>query len=786
LNRRILPALLWALIVCSLLAHTTYLWLKQQIVPDTDILALLPADRRDPVLQQAFVHMIDSAQQRLIILIGATEWRDARSAAGAYQQVLERRRDLVELSDRNGQGAIADWLALLPAHRLGLMQPSDEWALRSRPVQFWTDVALARLYSPFPASPYAAWQDDPFGLFSSWAQARARETPVRPRDGWLFVADARREYVVMPMRLRVPAFSSAVQEALIPVLEHAAHAARGAVSQVEVLQAGIVLHAAFAGAQARRELSVIGIGSMAGIVLLIWFTFRSLKPVVLIFLPIAIGCLGALSVCWFLFDKIHLITLVFGTSLIGVAQDYGIYFLCKSAAGDAALDLGRLMQRILPALFLALATTLIGYMGLLMTPFPGLRQMAIFSVSGLLFSWLTVVFSFPTLVRVRPVIKIRLPTFLDWPVARRDRLSFVAAGLFGVLAVFGWARVDVQDDVRLLQNSPKNLIDDQLKVSRLLDLPAPGQFYLVRGDTSEAVLRREESLKAKLDFLIEQQLISGYQAISDWVPSAELQTSRRNLIEQSLLRKDGALAAVAVKLGESQTWVEAMRAHLLASARPFTTDDFFRSPASEPWRFLWIGKVGDTYANIVALRGVRRNSLTGLQQAGSGLEGVQWVDRLADISLLLGNYRRYMSWVLVLSYVTVFGLLYPRYRGASWRVLAPTALATVVTVAFLGFAGQSLQLFHVLALMLLLGIGIDYGIFFQEQGRHSDHTAGLAVGLSALSTLLSFGLLGLSTTPALQAFGVTMAVGIAAVWLFVPCFRIEQPALQTPISRVLV
>lgn len=785
MNRRNLPALLWALIVCSLLAHTTYLWLKKQIVPNTDILALLPADRRDPVLQQAFLHMIDSAQQRLIVLIGATEWRDARRAAGAYRQVLEPRRDLVELSDRNGEGAIAERLALFRPHRLGLMQPGDERALRSQPVQFWTDTALAKLYSPFPATPYATWQDDPFGLFSAWAQARAQETPVRPRDGWLFVADAWREYVVMPMRLHVPAFSSAGQEALIPVLERAAHAARSTVTQVEVLQAGIVLHAAVAGTQARRELSIIGIGSMAGIVLLIWLTFRSLKPVALIFLPIVIGCLGALSVCWFLFDKIHLITLVFGASLIGVAQDYGIYFLCQSAAADAALDLRRLMQRILPALFLALATTLIGYMGLLMTPFPGLRQMAIFSVSGLLFGWLTVVFSFPALVRVRPAIEIRLAKFLDWPVLRRDRLSFVAAGLFLVLAAFGWARIDVQDDVRLLQNSPKNLIDDQLKVSRLLDLPAPGQFYLVRGDTSEAVLHREESLKRKLDSLIEQQLISGYQAISDWVPSAELQTSRRNLIEHSVLKKDGALAAVAVKLGENQTWVEGMRARLLASARPFTTDDFFRSPASEPWRYLWIGKIGDAYASIIALRGVGRASLTGLQQAGRGLEGVQWVDRVADISLLLGNYRRYMSWVLVLSYMTVYGLLYSRYRGSSWRVLAPTALATVVTVAFLGLAGQSLQLFHVLALMLLLGIGVDYGIFFQEQGRDSDHTAGLAVGLSALSTLLSFGLLGLSTTPALQAFGVTMAVGIAAVWLFVPCFRIEQPALQTPVSRVL-
>jgi predicted exporter len=103
-------------------------------------------------------------------------------------------------------------------------------------------------------------------------------------------------------------------------------------------------------------------------------------------------------------------------------------------------------------------------------------------------------------------------------------------------------------------------------------------------------------------------------------------------------------------------------------------------------------------------------------------------------------------------------------------VLAPTALASIATLALLGIAGQSLQLFHVLALMLILGVGVDYGIFLQEHGVRRDPIAWLAVVLSALSTLLSFGLLSLSKTPALQAFGVTMLIGTTVVWLIVPCF----------------
>ena len=148
---------------------------------------------------------------------------------------------------------------------------------------------------------------------------------------------------------------------------------------------------------------------------------------------------------------------------------------------------------------------------------------------------------------------------------------------------------------------------------------------------------------------------------------------------------------------------------------------------------------------------------------------------------MLGQYRQYMGWVVMAAYVMVFGLLFWRYRRATWRVLAPAAIASVTTLAVLGWAGQSLQLFHVLAFMLLLGIGVDYGIFMQERepDKKQEHqqeqaSAWLAIGLSAANTLLSFGLLGLSNTPALQAFGLTMLIGIALVWISVPLFRTSQ------------
>lgn len=763
----------WGVVVCVLLAHNIDLLMSGRLAPDTDILALLPVQERDPVLHKATTQIVGSTQQRLVVLVGADDWQQASRAADAYLDVIRPHAKLLMLDKRTNQWQ--DDGLWFRRHRSILLTAGDELALKSQPENYWIDAALGKLHSPIWGIRPSPWQEDPFGLFASWMQARASETPVRPREGRLFVGDGRRRYVVMPFLLGVPAFSMSAQQAIMPLLERARTAARSATPQAEVLAAGVVLYAAAAGAQAQWEVSVIGIGSILGITLLIWLTFHSIKPIAWILLSVAVGCLGALSLCWLLFERIHLLTLVFGASLIGGAQDYGSYFLCnRLATAGQNVDSGRLLRRLLPALALALTTTVVGYLALALTPFPGLRQVAVFSSLGLIFAWLTVICWFPALMRREvtrsgPAVKwftVKLP---QWPSRHYRPIPWMVG--FAVVGIFGFSRLGVQDDIRTLQNPPQSLMDSQLKLNRLLAVPAPAQFYLVRGSSAEDLMQREEALKQRLDSLVEKEIIVGYHAVSNWVPSFRTQAARRELIEKTLLGEDGALAPLARRIGADERWVGSTRDRLRESALPLTPEGFLESSAGASVRHLWIGPVAGGFASVVALRGVGAASLPLLQRAAGGIDGVQWVDTVGEISAILGRYRRTMSWVIVLSYCAVYLLLYSRYGRAAWRVLAPVALASVATLALLGVAGQGLQLFHVLALMLLLGIGVDYGIFFQDHPDGSDPVAWLAVSLSALSTMLSFGLLSLSTTPALHTFGLTMLIGTTAVCLIVPWFR---------------
>jgi predicted exporter len=785
-------ALLWLLVAALLLGHNGYLWLVQRITPNTDILALLPAQQQDPVKQQAFDHMVDSAQQRLVVLVGAADWQQAQRAADAYRAVISRRPDLLMQDDAASEQNQRDWLTPFTGSRLGLLTSQQRSDLQTQPADYWTQRALGSLYGAFGGPRLGAWQDDPFGLFSSWVQTRAQETPVRPRDGKLFVEAEGRSYVVLLLRLHQPAFAMSTQQAVMPLANAAKQAALQAVPKSEIITAGVVLHAAAASAQAAGEMSTIGIGSLLGILLMMWLTFRSLKPIALIAVSIGVGCLGALSVCWLLFGQIHLLTLVFGASLIGIAQDYGIYFLCCRLRTDhqqtQPADKQNLLRRIWPGLCLTLAAALIGYLGLTLTPFPGLRQMAVFSGLGLIFAWLTVLCWFPVFTGAGTLRASKLALAFGasrarWPLLRGNRAGLSAVALFIVIAAFGIARLQVSDDIRSLQKPSADLLADQIKLGRLLDAPTPVQFYLIRADTTEQLLQREETLQTRLQALVDSKIISGYQAISSWVPSAKRQHENQQLAQTALLTGlggdgRGPLPAIAQQIGEDAAWVAKMKAGIAAPQTVLTPETFLQTPAGEPSRYLWLGKIAGAdadaghakYASIVALRGLNNYAnLPLLAQAADPSQEVQWVDKVGEISGVLGSYRRYMSWVAAGAYIAIFALLFWRYRLAAWRVLLPPAAASAATLAALGWLGLPLQLFHVLALMLILGLGVDYGIFLREEPDRHDRFAWLAVGLSAVSALLAFGLLALSQTPPLHAFGLTMLIGMAVVWLIAPC-----------------
>ncbi|WP_313219310.1 MMPL family transporter [Stenotrophomonas sp.] len=755
-------AIVWLLVLVGLGVQQWQLWKSESRI-DTDILALLPQDAHDRLLSDVTRRIADANARQIVVLLGSTDAAQTKAAEAAFRDAIKAERGAAPLLQESG--SIEGWFdqarAFYAPYRDRLLTSAQRERLQNEPTEGLAESALAALYGPMGAPRLTEWRQDPLSLWPQWWQERALGSGLQMGDDGLLEADGKHWSIVQYDTVG-SAFQLDGERHIDLLLDTAAEAAARQAPGLEVLRAGVPLHAEAAAVQANWEINTIGWGSLAAVLLLVWLAFRSLRPILLVAASLLIGCGVALAVTVLVFGKVHVLTLVFGASLVGVAEDYGIHWFASRQA-EPADRRWKLLRHLLPGLWLALLTSALAYLALGLAPFPGLRQMALFSVVGLAAAFLTVIFWFPWLdggeIRRTGFARWLGATLERWP-RLHGRKAAMFLGVVTLLSAIGIARLQTNDDLRSLQSSPPELIAQQIRISQMLGMPSPAQFYLVQGDTAEQVLEREEALIDRLRVLEADKQIGGYRAISDWLPSQKRQHADAALTAKV---EPQVLARVGEAVGEPLL-------RPAYAAQDLQAEAFLASPAAMPFRHLWLGTVGQGVASVVMVDDLSRaDALAVLEAQAKGIDGVRWVDRTADFSQLLKHYRKLMSGLLLIGIALVFAVLYWRYRGQAWRVLAPTLVAGALTLALLGLFGQPLQLFNVLALMLLLGMGIDYGIFLIE--HRGDASAWLAVCVGAASTWLSFGLLGLSATPALRAFGLTLLFGIGLVWLISPLFR---------------
>ncbi|NMM80851.1 hypothetical protein B2J86_07885 [Acidovorax sp. SRB_14] len=753
----------WLLFVICVGAHQWRFWQQDRI--DTDVLALLPINEQAPDIALVTQQMADQLSRQMVVVLGTAQWQDTRAAAQQFRDQLAGQTHVPlreeAIARQTSMQAALDFYH--PWRERLLTAPQREQLPKTSDVAL-VQQALQDLYQPGVQARLSDWVSDPLGLWTQWWTTRAAQSQARLRDGELWVAADGQQWVVLQYALTGSAFRLSGEPVLDEALQQALAQVQTSWPDARMLVAGVPLHAEVAAVQAHGEINTIGWGSLAGVLLLAWLAFRSVRPVFLVGVSLLVGTAVALSVTALLFDQVHLLTLVFGASLVGVAEDYGIHYFA-ARQGEPQRTPHGLMRGLLPALWLALGTSMIAYLALGAAAFPGLRQMAVFSVVGLAAAMLTVVCWFPWLDRgTVPASRVATcigQTLSAWPRWRQAFAGSLLLCIVAGLALWQGQWLNVQDDVRQLQNASSSLVAQQRQVSEMLGLPSPAQFYLVKGSDSQEVLQREEALKERLDALVLQKQLAGYSAVSDWVPSAQRQASNAQLVEHV---QKVVLQGVNVQLGESFEPAAAK------PAPPLTVQAWLAQPIAAAARPLWLGEQGGVYRSMLMLRGVRgQEALPALEQAAQGLEGVTWVDKPAEISGLLQRYRISMTELLVLGHVLVLAALCLRFGRKAWRAWVPTVLASLAVVLVMAVLGMPWQLFNVLALMLLLGVGIDYGIFLQE--HEDDPHAWLAVVVGAGSTWLSFGLLGLSQTPALKAFGITLMLGLPLVLVLAPLFR---------------
>jgi predicted exporter len=144
--------------------------------------------------------------------------------------------------------------------------------------------------------------------------------------------------------------------------------------------------------------------------------------------------------------------------------------------------------------------------------------------------------------------------------------------------------------------------------------------------------------------------------------------------------------------------------------------------------------------------------------------GVELLDLKTASESLVEAYRERVLLALAVAALLLAATVWLALRSPhrALRVLLPMALTTLIVLAVLRAFGVELTLFHLVALILAAGLGLDYALFFEHAGDdYADQLRTLhALIVCSLMTLLVFFLLALSSIPVLRAIGVTVTLGV--------------------------
>ncbi|MCK5818125.1 MAG: MMPL family transporter [Psychromonas sp.] len=752
-------ALLWLVVIlCSLFLLVQQTLLTKHLPIETNILALLPKDSSNPFAEQAFTQISDQLNNKVLLMIGGTNKKQVFAAAPYFEKGLKSLDMFSSVSGNISAQQQQSWGDLYFPVRAQLLTNKQKQRLTNHPHSQIQRV-LSQVYNPFSGVTGKELKKDPFLLFREYISDKAQgANKLHLEQGYLTASDHGLFYIVLHGQLNASPYNVNLQKKLsqLTQLEQQVESK----FQVKISHAGTLFYASYGTKSAKNEISTIGVGSMIGSILLLLFFYRSALPIMLALLSVFCGLLVAFVITVLVFGKVHLFSLVFGASLIGVSIDYAFHYLTDRLLNEGHWDSSLALRHIFNAITLGLLTSLIGYLGLLVAPFPGLQQLSLFSIVGLISAYLTVVCWYPLLAKSASTSKKPNLTILRrWlHLWQHKQFRIYTPVILLVTALIALTQVHFNDDIHQLQAMPKNLKKQESLIQTVTGIGQKVQVLLVKEDSKALLLNRLHQVSNDFNEWKKQGYIDSYQSISNYVPTIKEQRKDYQLVKK-------LYSSQSIDLAKRLNF--ALPPSSLPNFSALTIEQFLASKASTDLRFLWLQPIHGEYSSIIVIHGLTQQKKL-----------VKYIDHSADliylnkaqkISAIFKDYREHISWLLVVAYLLVSFALFFRYGlSLTFKVVFPPFVAGCLGLAITSVFGIPITIFNLLALILILGIGIDYTLFFAEQRQQETANTFLSVSLSALTTILSFGLLALSETQAIHGFGVTILTGITCAWLSSP------------------
>jgi predicted exporter len=753
----------------------------------TDLSAFLPANPT-PEQQLLVDQLRDGPASRLILV--AIERGDSATRARISTDMADRLRKDPQFSTVNNGAAVAGQRdrEFLFQHRYLLSESVNAERFSASGLNAAIRATIDDLASPAGLLFKSLLPRDPTGELLNILDQLARSPTPESRDGVWVSGDGTRALAVVQTAAG-GSDSDAQSKALNTIREAFASAVSGlpapSGSDVQLRLSGPGVFAVVARAKIERAAVRLSIISSILVVTLLLAVYRSLPALGIGLLPVASGALIGIAAVALGFGAVHGITLGFGITLIGESVDYSIYFFIQSRrAGEN--DAGNWRARWWPTVRLGMLTSVCGFASLLPSGFPGLKQLGVYSISGLIAAALVTRHVLPALLPAAFAVRDVTPfgTRIIHLLKRTQRIGGVRIMWLGAviaalaIAVLSYDRATLWTR-ELAALSPISREEQNYDAQLRADLGAADvrDVVVVSGPDLESILRGAEHAGRPLQDLVRENVIGGFESPADYLPSMALQESRRSslpgayLLRASLRQAVEGLPLRADRLQPFLEDVEATRHAPLVTAR-----DLAETSLNAGFEALILHQK-DQWNALLPLRGAAVGSEIDRARVAAALndsqvEGARVLDLKRESDALYEGYLAEaihfsLAGLLALTVLLLIALRSPRRVAL---VLAPLVLAVLTVAAGLAILGVQLSILHLVGMLLIVAVGSNYALFFDRQA-HAPDSDSEALTLASLvianaSTVIGFGLLSFSQVPVLVALGTTVAPGAFLALLF--------------------
>lgn len=555
--------------------------------------------------------------------------------------------------------------------------------------------------------------------------------------------------------------------------------------EARLVMSGAGVSSVTSRATIQNEVERLAAASFVLVVCLLLAVYRSPTLLVLGLLPVLSGVAAGIAAVSLGFGQVHGLTLGFGTTLIGEAVDYSIYFFIQRSSTQVSPHFWR-------TIWLGVLTSIAGFAALLSSSFPGLAQLGLYSISGLVAAVLVTRYVLPVLTPQKLAMRdlsrmalkldhgIERAAVLRWPV-----VALALATCAAVLLHHGsiWNRQ--LSGLNPIPQSERQ-VDEQLRA----DLGGADTRYIMAltAQNQDVALQQAERASTVLQGLVQQQVMAGFSSPATVLPSMTLQRARQAALPdaaQAPARLQQALQGLPVQaerlapflrdLQTAQQRPPLQRKDLDGTSAALLVDSMLIPRASDvlvlmPLRPMATGPLADNIPLDQVYAALR----------AQGLNDAVVIDMLEESSSLFDGYRHEALWLAGLGCLFILALLLASLR--SWvrtlRVAAPLACAVMCVTAILVLQGTQLTILHLVGLLLVVAVGSNYALFFDRSAQTGSavyrQQTQVALLVANLTSVGSFGLLGLSKVPVLAAIGSTVAPGAFLALVFAAILTRER------------